>query len=161
MEATLASPAVAAKWAPPTPPATPRLPRSVEQLLEWLDPKDFGKVETLICSMPSTRELVGVARFLDQTWNQARNAEFRVASRITGVEMDAYYDRWKAALSELVAIGCELARRAGLVEQLQRHKRVLGHYGYGPTGLKAAPEKSSEAVRAPEKGKASPAIAAA
>jgi hypothetical protein len=134
MEATL-NPAAKSVQKPAAAPPAPRLPRTVMQLLEWLDPKDYGKVETLICSMPSTKEVVLVARFLDQVWNQARNAEYRIgASRITGAEMDEYYDRWKASLLELMKIGIELSRRAGLTEILQKHKRVLAHFGYETSG---------------------------
>lgn len=160
METPAAPHAPAAKPAVPAP--RPRLPRSFEQLLEWLDPKDYGKVETLICSMPSSREMVLVTRFLDHTWNQARNAEFRMGSaRITGAEMDSYYDRWKAALGELVAIGCELGGRAGLTEILQRHKKVLGHYGYGPNGRKPSAEKTQAPAKAPIKAPTTAATSAA
>jgi hypothetical protein len=141
MEATLTPAAKNAQKAPASPPE-PRLPRTVVQLLEWLDPKDYGKVETILCGMPSTKEVVLVARFLDQVWNQARNAEYRIgASRITGAEMDEYYDRWKASLLELMKIGIELSRRAGLTEILQKHKRVLAHFGYETSGRVSGGER--------------------
>jgi hypothetical protein len=146
------TPALAPAPAPKAPfgAPRPRLPRSFEQVLEWLDPKDYGKVETLICSMPSTREMVLVARFLDQTWNQARNAEYRIgAGRISGAEMDAFYDRWKAALGELVKIGVELGRRAGLTEILQRHKKVLAHFGYETSGRKSGGERTPSPAKPP------------
>jgi hypothetical protein len=138
---------------PPGPPAAasgPRLPRSVEQVLEWLDPKDYAKLETVLCSMPCTKEAVLVARFLDQVWNHARNAEYRIgASRITGNEMDAYYDRWKSSLAEHMKIGIELSRRAGLTEILQRHKKVLAHFGYETNGRKAGGERAQIPVKSP------------
>jgi hypothetical protein len=160
MEAPVASPIPVAK--PQAPGPRPRLPRSCEQILEWLDPKDYGKVETLVCSMPSSREMVLVARFLDRTWNQARNAEYRIGdSRITGAQMDAYYDRWKAALGELVAIGVELGRRAGLTEILQRHKKVLAHFGYEQNGVKTGTEKPQPPAKPAQKGAATSGVSAA
>jgi hypothetical protein len=135
---------IPAKRAPVGPVQQQPLPRSVVQLLEWLDPKDYRKVETMVCMMPSTRELILVARFLDAIWNQARNAEFRIgASRITGAEMDGFYDRWKAALGELTQIGIELGRRTGLTEIMQRHKTVLAHFGYDTSGRPLGGERPS------------------
>ena len=146
------------KKAPVGPAPQQVLPRSVVQLLSWLDPKEYRKVETLVCMMPSTRELVLVARFLDTVWNQARNAEFRIGtSRITGSEMDGFYDRWKAALGELMLIGIELGRRTGLTEIMQRHKTVLDHFGYDTGGRPRSGEKPSTAART---AKPAPALAA-
>ena len=124
--------------APPSrAPISAELPRSVQQLLGWLDPREYGKVETVLCGMPITRELVLATRFLDQVWNHARNAEYRVGTgRISGVEMDGYYGRFQLAVGELVSIGVELARRTGLSEILQRHKKVLLHHGFQPNGQK-------------------------
>lgn len=137
-----------------TPPR--RLPRSVEQLLTWLRPEDENKVETLLCGMPLTKELVLAARFLDQVWTHARNAEYRVgAGRISGADMDLYYERFQASVKELVSIGVELAKRAGLTEIVQRHKKILGHHGFQPNGQQkaAAPKPAVPKVgpKAPEK----------
>lgn len=130
-----ATPVVAPR--PPKGPSPVELPRSVQQLLGWLDPREYNKVETVLCGIPITRELVLATRFLDQVWIHARNAEYRVGTgRISGVEMDGYYGRFQLAVGELVAIGVELARRTGLSEILQRHKKVLLHHGFQSNGQK-------------------------
>ena len=146
---------------PASPPPTRRpLPRSVEQLLTWLNPQDYNKVETVLCGMPLTREILLAARFLDAVWGHARNAEYRVGShRITGAEMDRFYQRFEGAMKELVSIGVELASRAGLTEITQRHKTGLGHHGFTSSGR----PKVSEPAKAPPKAaeKDSPAKAMA
>jgi hypothetical protein len=136
------------------------LPRSVQQLLGWLDPREYNKVETVLCGMPLTREVVLAARFLDQVWNHARNAEYRIGTnRISGTEMDGYYGRFQFAVGELVSIGVELARRSGLTEILQRHKKVLIHHGFQPNGQKVHEGGKSAALPppAPVKKDAAPA----
>lgn len=130
----------------PVPTAARRpLPRSVEQLLGWLSPYDYNKVETVLCGLPLTKELVLAARFLDAVWAQARNAEYRVSSnRITGAEMDLYHQRFERVVKEIVAIGVELAGRANLTEITQRHRTVLNRHGFTSTGQpKVAPIKGS------------------
>ena len=106
------------------------LPRSVDQMLRWLDPKDYRLVETMICNMPFTKDLMSVLRFVDTILSAAAKAEHRTGSgRIRGEEMDRYRDRMDEAVRALLTVSVELAQRAGFTDKLIKHKRVLTRHG--------------------------------
>ena len=106
------------------------LPRSVDQMLRWLDPKEYRLVETMICNMPFTKDLMSVLRFVDTILSAASKAEHRTGSgRIRGTEMDVYRDRMDEAVRALLTVSVELGRRAGFTEKLVKHKRVLTRHG--------------------------------
>ena len=117
--------------------ATPqRLPRSVDQLLRWLDPKDYGQVETVLCHLPLSKDLVNVIRLVDTIWSAARNAEHRSGpSRIRGVEMDAFRDRLDEGIRGMLTAAVELGHRAGFTDKLQKHSRTLRRYGFSVKDL--------------------------
>lgn len=120
----------------------PSTPPGVAQLLRQLPAADHGLVEALVCRLPTTREMVSAARFWDDVYERSRVAEHWIAgNRIKGVEFDAYYDRWMAAMTEVVKVAVELARRAQLIKVLQDHKRLLAHFGYQLDDLKVGEKK--------------------
>lgn len=128
-----------------------RLPRSVQQVLSWLPPQDYRLLETAVCHLPITRDMVGVVRFTDAVWTVARNAEHRTVDRITGSEMDRFRERLDNAVQELMALTCELAVRARLTEVQQRYKKLLRKFGYakdGPDAGPPAPARPSAAAAA-------------
>ena len=110
--------------------AKPRLPRNVQQMLTWLDPKDYRLVETMICNMPFTKDLASVIRFVDTILMAASKAEHRTGSgRIRGSEMDLFRDRMDGAVKALLTVSVELAVRSGFTDKLTKHKRVLTRHG--------------------------------
>lgn len=118
-----------------------RLPRSVQHVLSWLQPQDYRLLETAVCHLPITRDMIGVVRFTDTIWTVARNAEHRTVDRITGAEMDRFRERLDHAVKELMAVSCELAARARLTEVQQRYKKLLRRFGY----LKEEPAQEQSA----------------
>ncbi len=145
-------------------PAVPVLPRSVQQLVGRLRPEDSDLIEALMCRLPTTREMVSVARFWDDIYERAKTAEHWISgNRIKGAEFDAYYDRWKKAMEEVIRIGIELGRRANLVSVFQEHRRLLAHFDYQPNGLKFGEDASRKKKGPPVGGKPAnlpPAVAA-
>ncbi len=135
--------------APPGNPASmpmDRLPRSVQHVLSWLSLQDYRLVETAVCHLPITRDMVGVVRFTDAIWTVARNAEHRTNDRITGTEMDRFRERLDRAVHDLMDVSVELAQRARLTEVQQRYKKILRRFGY----LKdSAPDRAVAPAEAP------------
>jgi hypothetical protein len=116
------------------------LPPNLQWAVSRLSPEDRHLVETCLCRMPFTRDLVEVLRFGDLVWNQARNAEYRASDkRITGSEMDAFRVRMDAAIHALMGVNVELAQRTGLTEIMQRYRRLLARHGY-----RIGPAKNSQ-----------------
>jgi len=122
--------------APAMPPEAPAvrladLPPSLQWVFTKLASDERHLVETCLCRMPFTRDLVEVLRFGDLVWNQARNAEYRASDkRITGSEMDAFRVRMDAAIHALMGVNVDLAQRTGLTEIMQRYRRMLARHGY-------------------------------
>ncbi len=124
------------------------LPPNLQWAVSRLSPEDRHLVETCLCRMPFSRDLVEIVRFIDQVWNQARNAEYRASDkRITGTEMDAFRARMEEAVRALLAVNVELAQRAGLTEIMQRQRRMLSRHGYR-IGPKAPAKRDAAPPRA-------------
>jgi|GEM_PF-5834446 len=147
-------PAAAQAAAPVTPamaPATPKavpveqLPRSVQWIIGRVPPQDWRFVETLVCRLPFTRDLVNAIQFADTVWFHARNAEFRTLDRITGAEMDGFRAELDAAAQKIVSVTVALAGRAGLTETIQRYRRLLRRYGVSANPGKASPAPGAAA----------------
>jgi hypothetical protein len=107
------------------------LPQSLQWALTIVRPEERYLIETCLCRMALSRDLVDITRFVDQTWNQARNAEYRTGGgRITGAEMDGFRARMDEAVKSLLDVTVDLALRAGFTEIMQRNRRVLARHGH-------------------------------
>jgi hypothetical protein len=107
-----------------------RLPKHLQHLLLWHDPKEWMYIEARVCHLPMTRDLADAVSFLDRIWTHAGRAEYWTGkNRITGSEMDIYRERFDDAVRKLLASGVELARRTGLTEILGRNRRLLDRHG--------------------------------
>ncbi len=132
------------------------LPRSIQWALTTVRPDERYLVETCLCRMSLSRDLVDIVRFVDQTWNQARNAEYKTGGgRITGAEMDGFRARMDDAVKSLLDVTIDLAVRAGFNDIMLRNQRVLARHGHRvpKRPAKAPPRVETPAeVPSPEAG---------
>ena len=142
--------------APPTAKPSRVLPASFEKALTHVDPKDYRFLETIICNLPITKDLLHVAMFVDTILLASRAAENRMgAARMRGAEMDVYRDCLGDAMKNILTICVELAVRAGCTDKIRytSHRRMFQRHGLSANSMtrsaKARLMKKAEAARAP------------
>ena len=149
--------------APPAGNAPRVLPLSFEKALTHVNPKDYRYLETIICNLPVTKDLLHVAMFVDTILLASRAAENRTGdARMRGAEMDTYRDRLAAAMKNILTICVEIAVRAGCTDKIRytSHRRMFARHGLSANAMtraaKARLNKKAAEATAPETNAAGP-----
>jgi hypothetical protein len=105
------------------------LPSSVQRELFHHPRDEWHRIESVFCSVDTSRDSVQVLRFLDPVIREVRNRIFTRRNRITGPEIEQVLARLESEDKDRLIVAADLAGRAHLTQMLQMHRGLLRRFG--------------------------------